>query len=146
MKRGMLAVLLLVLMVSSAWGVEHWYRYQGTLSGNWRWVTGESFRGSQEYDVLVCYETTPWSISLQVKDTDIVVWSGELDKEKTKLYFWASSVAADQKVVGRGSFNAKYTALNLQGHSFYRSVAPGSRACFVQYRFRGQFVDVVTKP
>jgi hypothetical protein len=138
----MLAVLFLVLLTSLAWGAD-WNRYRGTLSGNWRSVTGETGRFSDEFYVLLCYDTTPWSISVESL-VGGVWWSGEFDKEGRKLQFRLSSPGGQSTVVGRGSFNAKETTLNLQGWGFYR--LGGGRSQFAQYRFRGAFVDTIWRP
>jgi hypothetical protein len=147
-KRGMLAVLFLVLLTSLTSGAD-WYRYQGTVSWNCRIVTGETVRGSQEAYVLVSYNTTPWSISIEALQGD-VWYSGEFDQEGTKLQFRASGLGGTLTLVGRGSFNAKATTLNLQGWAFYlfppSNWFPGYRSWFTQYRFRGAFVDIITRP
>ena len=142
MKRGMVAVVFLVLLTSAAWGAD-WYRYQGTLSWNFRQVTGETDRGSRELYVLLCYDTTPWSISVEDLNSN-VYFSGEFDQEGTKLQFRASMPNGNETVVGRGSSNAKATTLNLQAWSFFR--APASRSGFGQLRFRGKFVDTIWRP
>jgi hypothetical protein len=142
MRRGMLAVLFLVLLTSLAWGAD-WYRFQGTLSVNLRTMTGEPLRDSGQSYVLLCYDTTPWSISVE-DPGGFVYFSGEFDKEGTKLQFRAVGGGGGQEtVVGRGSFNAKETTLNLQGWAFHRW--PGDRSWFGQYRFRGQFVDIISR-
>jgi hypothetical protein len=128
MKRGMSVVLLVLLVSSAAWGAD-WYRYRGTLSGNLRSVTDETSRFSEEFYVLLCYDTTPWSISVESL-VGGVWWSGEFDKEGRKLQFRLSSPGGQSTVVGRGSFNAKETTLNLQGWGFYRP--PGGRSQFAQ--------------
>jgi hypothetical protein len=142
MKRGMLAVLFLALLSSVTWGAD-WYRYQGTLSENWRSVTGESSRGTNEMYVLLCYDTTPWSISVEDLSGNVDL-SGEFDKEGTKLQFRASGLGGIQTVVGRGAFNARETTLNLQGWAFFRMFP--ARSAFAQYRYRGAFVDIITRP
>jgi hypothetical protein len=140
MKRGMVAVLLLVLLTSLAWGTD-WYRYQGTLSRNWRAITGETSRYSWEAYVLLS-DTTPQSISFETLDGE-EFFSGEFDQEGTKLQFRASSLGGNFTLVGRGSFNARETTLNLQSWAFWR--APGARSLFGQYRFRGEFVDIISR-
>ena len=141
MKRGMLAGLFLVLLTSLAWGAD-WYRFQGTISWNWRKVTGQTERYSQDLDVLLCYDTTPWSISVEAPNG--AVWcSGEFDKEETKLQFRASGSGGNETVVGRGSFNAKETTLNLQAWSFLRWA--GYRSRLNQYQFRGKYLDKITR-
>jgi hypothetical protein len=137
----MLAVLFLVLLTSLTWGTD-WYRYQGTISWNWRTVTGQTERYSQDLEVLLCYDTTPWSISVE-HPVGNVWWSGEFDKEGTKLQFRASSLSGVETVVGRGAFNARETTLNLQGSAFFRSLP--NRSQFGQYRFRGAFVDIISR-
>jgi hypothetical protein len=158
MKRGMLAVLLLVLSAGAVWGAD-WYRYRGTLSlmswdlGN---VTGEpgryqnASRGSMEVDVLLCYDSTPYqrgSILFEPVSSDYdMIWNsaqGEFGQVKTKLQFRASSASGVETVVGRGSFNAKETTLNLQGSAFFRSLP--NRSQFGQYLFRGKFVDIISR-
>jgi hypothetical protein len=141
MKRGMLAVLFLVLLTSLAWGAD-WYRYEGTLSWNLRQVTGETDRDSMPYRVSLCYDTTPWSISVN----DLTGWewfSGEFDLEGTKLQFRGATPSGAGTFVGRASFNAKATSLNLQGWEFYRS---GGRSQFGQIQFRGKFLDIALNP
>ena len=142
MKRGMSVVLLVLLVSSAAWGAD-WNRYRGTLSWNSRWVTGEAYRESDGFYVLLCYDTTPWSISVESL-VGGVWWSGEFDQEARKLQFRLSGAGGQSTVVGRGSFNAKETTLNLQGWGFYRP--PGGRSQFAQYRFRGAFVDTIWRP
>jgi hypothetical protein len=143
MKRGMGAVLLLVLLSPATWGATHWYRYQGTFSWNWRSVTGEINRDSAEFYVLLCYETTPGSISIEGPG-GVVYMSGEFDRETTKLQFRASEPSGQGAGVGRGTFNAAGTTLNLQGSTFSR--APGARSYFGQIHFRGAYLDYITKP
>ena len=141
MKRGMLAGLFLVLLTSLAWGAD-WYRFQGTMSWNWRTVTGQTERYSQDLDVLLCYDTTPGSISVEHPVGN--VWcSGEFDREGTKLQFRASSASGGETLIGRGSFNAKETTLNLQGSAFLRNLP--NRSQFGQYVFRGKFVDIISR-
>jgi hypothetical protein len=141
MKRGMSVVLLVLLVSSAAWGAD-WYRYRGTLSENWRGVTGDVMRYPAEAYVLFSYDTTPWSISIE--DLNGNVWfSGEFDQYGQKLQFRASRPAGEETFVGRGSFNAKLTTLNLQGWSFLRW--PLGRSSFGQHRFRGQFVDIISR-
>jgi hypothetical protein len=146
MKRGMVAVLLVVLLASTTWATQHWYRYQGAMSMNTRGITGQTGRKTWDVDVLIRYETTPHQISFQAKDSDFVYWSGDCDVEGTKLYLRAEGNFGEETFVGRGSFNAKQTSLNLQAQSYYQWFTPGSRASSIQYRFRGQFVNIVTKP
>ena len=144
MKRGMLAVLFLVLLCSAAWG-EVWYRYQGTFSVNLYRIAGETERWSAEFYVLLCYQTTPWSISFE-RVGGGSYFSGEFDQEGRKLQFRASRPGGEETGVGRGSFNAKATTLNLQGSSFYRGAGVGARSSFLQHRFRGKFVDIIVRP
>jgi len=141
MKRGVSAVLFLVLLTSLAWGAD-WHRYQGTLSLSQRQVTGETGRDSLDVYVLLCYDTTPWSISVE-SPAGGIMFSGEFDKEGTKLQFRASGFGGELTILGRGSFNAKEATLNLQGWAFKRS--PGYRAQSGQQRFRGWFVDIISR-
>jgi hypothetical protein len=98
-------------------------------------------RGSIEAEVLLCYDTTPWSISFESLG-GAVWWSGESDQEGTKLLFRVSAPSGEETVVGRGSFNAAETNLNLQSWAFYRM---GGRSTFMQYRIRGKFLDKITR-
>jgi hypothetical protein len=135
----MVAVLFLVLLTSVTWGAD-WYLYYGTLSQNWRAITGQTDRFPEEVYVMLSYDTTPWSISVE-SPGGIVLWSGEFDREGTKVQFRASG--GGETIVGRGSFNARVTTLNLQGWAFVRD--PGGRSWFGQLRFRGEFVDIISR-
>jgi hypothetical protein len=143
MKRGMVAVLFLVLLSPATWGVTHWYRYQGTMTWNWRRITGEPGHDSEDVYVLLCYETTPESISFENLNGG-VYWSGEFDRAETKFHFRGSGQGGKESLVGRGSFNAKGTTFNLQGSTFYR--VPFDPSYFGQLRFRGTYLDYITKP
>jgi hypothetical protein len=109
----MLALLFLVLLTCAAWGAN-WYRYEGTLSDRYSQVTGGSYGDSVDVYVLLCYETSPWTISVEYKTGGVFV-SGEFDKAGKKVQFRASGFEGQEIMVGQGAFNAKGTNLNLQG-------------------------------
>jgi len=141
MRRAMVVMLFLVLLTSAA-GAAWWDRYQGTMTWSSHLITNRPGRISDEFYVLLCYSTTPWSIRIEQVGGGWL-FSGEFDKEGKTLQFRASELAGET-VVGHGSFNATETALNFQGWGFVR-VLPG-RSFFKQYRFRGRYVNTIWRP
>jgi len=141
MKRGMVAVVFLLLLTSAA-SADWWVRYHGTLSENWRAITGETVRGSSEVDVLLCVDTAPWRISIEAPLGN-VLYAGQFDQEGRRLQFQAFNNVWST-LLGRGSFNANNTTLNLQGSGTW--FPAGTRSWFGQSRFRGAFVDIIWRP
>jgi hypothetical protein len=142
MKRGMVAVLLLVLLTSLTGGSEWVKQYQGTWSWNLRDVTGQHWIDSvDQLYVTLWYDTTPFL--MQVRDAYGNLWyTGQFDREGTKINFRLSNPQGGgptYAVVGTGVLSTSGFILILRGSGFWWD--PSTRGFFGQYRFRGEHID-----